>query len=235
MYLGLVVLVIVLCFWSTLVQFAPSLDTKRVVGIGVAVLAGFIFYFDKKLDQFKASATTVFHMDISDAIRKAIESKRGRVKVLRISAITSEVILPILRDVRIHIGECRIMLHRFDERGRIKDAGKLNGLVADLRSKWRELQRAGTIGQLKVVLYDDVPMKYVITFDADVALFGGYAPDDESPHGNDFREPYVLLASSVENERVILKENDWFDTYFAYWESREESVSSSFAKGTQLP
>ena len=59
-----------------------------------------------------------------------------------------------------------------------------------------------------------------MTFDGEVCLVGGYAPDDDSPHGNDFNEPYVLIAKSVEQKKVIIKENEWFDAYFQYWDAQ---------------
>lgn len=222
MYGGLVVLALTLFFWHTVIRFAPSLDNKTVVGMGVAVLAGFIFYFDKKLEVLNVEKASLFHLNLSNAIKMAIETTKGHVRTLRISAITSEVILPIFRDSRVNVDACYLMLHRFDETGRIRNARSLNSLVADLRVKWKALEQGGKIRTVHIVLFDGVPTRYTMTFDEDVALFGGYAPDDDSPHGNDFREPYILIAKSVEQEKVIIKENDWFDAYFQYWESQEQ-------------
>jgi hypothetical protein len=71
------------------------------------------------------------------------------------------------------------------------------------------------------MLFDDVMM-----------INGLYAPNDKSPHGNDFGEPAVIANKSSATGRLIGKHVAWFDRLFEYLNSATDSrMKDQVARG----
>jgi hypothetical protein len=121
------------------------------------------------------------------------------------------------------------MLHRFDENGHIANAKKLNDFVNDAVAGWKALVKSRKFRSLEIGLYTDLPQNYVIIFDSAALIHGLYIPNDNSPHGNDFAEPCIVLNNGTASERLIAKYQEWFDSLFAYWHARDREDSKAHA------
>jgi len=147
-YLSLLLLVGVMVAWPYAEPKLGHLDKVTLIGILAGVLAGFIAYFDGQLNAILASGIEINHLSLGDAIKEVIGANHWRVKRLRIRALTTEVILPIFRDLTCTIDECTILLHRFHESGPVTHAAGLNARVGDIVECWKALETSKKIGKL---------------------------------------------------------------------------------------
>jgi len=203
--------------WPYLGNKLGYVDKTTLVGAVVGIISGFVVYFDSRFSEILKWRREITHESLGDSIKGVFLQNRYHVNCLRIRAVTTEVILPMVRDIPCTIGECRILLHRFEEDGRIKHAAHLNSKVQDIIEGWRALEASGKIGQLTVKLYADMPHSYTMIFDDFAVINGLYTPNDVSPHGNDFHEPVVLINKSAEMGTLIKKYLSWFDSMFSYY------------------
>lgn len=222
-YIGLGILFLILGFWDQVTKFAPTFSDRDLLSVLVLVVGAFIIYFDTMLRRIIEREESLYHLSVGDALRRISTSKRGRIRNLRIYALTTEVIQPIVRDLDLKIDSCRIMLHQFTDNSHCKHAAKLNANVAEIAAKWLELERSGQIQKLEIVYYTDMPCIFSVIADTSLMLHGCYSPNDDSIHGNDFKEPYLLVADSKTEGLMIAKNITWFDSYFEYWEKRKKS------------
>jgi hypothetical protein len=154
-------------------------------------------------------------MPVSDAIRFCAIDKPF-VSELRIFALTTGVMLPVVRGLNFNIGTCQVFLPYFAEATERSREARNNALVAQSVAQWRALVKDGRIRTLDVRLYDSLPSHYCMIFDRDVLLVGTFVYrewDDATNH--DFGEPFVTHRNTANQAILIENYISWFDSAFA--------------------
>lgn len=199
-------------------EYFGQLDKMVPLGIAMGIMLTFVRYFDNLLSQIRAGSQELKNLAIGDAFREILAKGGGRVRRIRIYALTTEVILPVVRDVNCKIEVCEILLHKFDENGHVHAARQLNKTVSDIKDKWGALKIQGQIQKLKIVLYTDMPSQYVVIFDDKAVMQGLFVPNDASPHGCDLVEPVIIWNNDETAGKLVEKYTKWFDVMYEYWE-----------------
>ena len=134
--------------------------------------------------------------------------------------------LPIVRDSIRRIDKCQLMLCKFSDNSRCRYAARLNATVSQLVEMWKSLKTDGRIGELEIVYYSDMPCIYTAIIDSEMLMNGCYSPNDGSIHGNDYEEPWLLIAKSKAELAQVTKAQTWYDDYFEYWKKENENTGT---------
>jgi hypothetical protein len=104
----------ILLFWPLFEKVLPVNDPAQLFGVAIAVLAALMLELVKRVisNQEGAGSIAVRRLSIGGAIQAAT-AKDKSVGVLRVLASTTETILPALKDCRLRMKECRVIVHDF--------------------------------------------------------------------------------------------------------------------------
>jgi hypothetical protein len=213
-YAGLLVLFLVLFYWS---YFSTLLDltTERLMALIVAVITAFVVYFDRRLNSLVKQPASIENRKLSEAVKKVFDSIKSA-KEIRIYAFTTEQIFPLIRESDFKVGSIKVLLHDFDPSSKMKHAGNLGERVKHFQERWEGLSSEKHVGESEVRFYDEIPTHYIISIDNKFLIQGFYLPQDESEFGNDYVSPSVLSAENVEEIKLVQKVNSWFDRLWEY-------------------
>jgi hypothetical protein len=224
--ISLAALAIVLLFWPFFEALAPSLNLKQIASIMMAVLAGAYLYFDDRLsDIIRGPRDTVSNGKMSECVDRALRSHR-HVKHLRVYALSSETIQPIIEDSEIHIDKCTLLLRAYPEEGR-PGAASYNRRIEERIREWEQMKAKGFIKELEVSRFEAEPTVYVVIFDDRAMMIGNYYICDHVPSGTEYLQPTLILGLSVEGQQMIRKSVNAFDLNFDSCCKREQARKSA--------
>jgi hypothetical protein len=232
---------LLLFFWPWLEPLAKrfGISLETVVALLAAAVTGILVDFDILITTFMRRANTTLTrienriatnltcLPLSDAIRACIDGKHD-VNEMRIFALTTAQILPIMKGLTFKIATCYILLPRFVGHPLAPRESKNNTRVEGFVAEWKMLQRQGRITTLEIRYYDHLPSHYCCIFDDSAMLIGTYTyrdwndPDDVWNH--EFGEPLVIVNNGPSQALVIDKITRWFDGVFH--SRKRDSVSS---------
>lgn len=232
--LGLSALILIL---SPFIDFFKNnLPTTTLVGVFSGVVSYFIGFFAQKAEKIEAANTSISNslknlaeqqnqlsfMSLNSAISLAVGENKS-VENIRIYASTTEVILPIIRDLKLKADDCKILLQIFDKDDPNPNSDELNCLCCRMKKKWEELKGKG-IKNLSVVRYNRYPTEYLVIVDDRYLIRGRYLPNDGSEHGSDYFDPIVFSGKEIASKRYIDETIVWFDTIFNYFSKRQADI-----------
>jgi hypothetical protein len=162
-------------------------------------------------------------MNLSRAIPLAVGGENKKIENIRIYASTTEVILPIIRDLKLKADNCKVLLQIFEKDDPNPHSKELNDLCIRMTKAWEELKVKG-IKNLSVVRYNRYPTEYLVIVDDRYLIRGRYTPSDESEHGSDFSDPIIFSGKEAESKRYIDETISWFDTIFDYFNKHQKRI-----------
>ena len=234
----------VLALASLLLIISPYFDIigKNIsahtwVGIFCGVLCGFIVYYESIASHLKADINIqkeklielsdryaelvnlrnqIQHENLFEAIRIATGTNKS-IRDLRIYASTTAVIFQIVRDLKLNIDDCKVMLQTFNPNSANPNSNQLNQKCIEMTDAWIELKDSGRINKLQVIRYDSYPTEYIIIIDNKYLIVGKYVPNDSSKHGSDYHEPVLYSNQETASKTLIDKNIKWYDNIFKYY------------------
>jgi len=233
--LGVASLVLIL---SPFIGFLEKIGipTTTWVGIFSGVMCCFIVFFAQKTEKIETENVNISKnlknlveqqnqlsfKTLSEAISLAVGESKN-IENLRIYASTTGIIHPIIKDLKLKIDNCKILLQIFKEDDPNPHSKYLNDFTIRMTHKWEELKGNG-IKNLSVVRYNRYPTEYLIIVDDRYLIRGSYTPDDKSEHGCKYFEPIVFSGKESISKEYIGKTINWFDEIFDYFSKHQANI-----------
>lgn len=192
-----------------------SFDQSQVVGMIAAILAAdfssrlYAMYMERRQD---GSSATFRSLPLDRAMQEARDAC-GHIKCLRIYAISSGKIEPLVETMQIKAETAQIMLWRPWAGGTFQ--AQLAGFEAHitaLEADWNELQRRGQIGSVTIKRFSELPGDYYILFDDKAVIAGTYRTNDVVYSLVDVNDTVLIRADSEAGRRVIQNYVERFDS-----------------------
>jgi hypothetical protein len=200
---------VLLLIWPYVGDKALSwLSQTQVAGVVIAA----VFVFLWRLDQHLAS-TTVLHASLSQCFERLVR-RFNYVEHMRILAISTGKIQPLIESSRLNIARCEILLLKGDATDP-KSADGFNNHIEHMIGEWRRLQKAGRIGALAIRRYTQVPTEYQAIFDRSAMIAGLYSPDPDNWSGVQVDDPWIVMDETVAGTELIAKYISRFDRFLA--------------------
>lgn len=190
-------------------------DQDQVVGMIAAILAAdfsarlYASYVERRQN---GSFATFRSLPLDRAMQEARDLS-GHVKSLRIFAISSGKIQPLVETMQIKAEVVQILLWRPWTGGAFQ--AQLAGFeahISALEADWNELQRRGQFGSLSVKRYSELPGDYYILFDDKAVIIGTYRTNDVVYSLVDVNDTILIRADSEAGRRVIRNYSERFDS-----------------------
>jgi|GEM_PF-3073880 len=237
-YFALLVAALLLVLSPYIDLIGENIKSHTWIGIFCGVLASFVIHFSEVTEKFKKFNDQhteklkeldakfqvlvdirgqIKFLSLADAIRSATKNNK-HIKDVRIYASTTVVIFQIIRDLKIHIDTCKVMIQTFSEDDPNPHSKKLNELCLDMEESWKELKDKGGIRNLDLIRYNRYPSEYVIIFDDYYLIHGRYTPS-LSKHGSEYYEPTIFENQELASKRLIDEQIQWFDKTFNFFKN----------------
>lgn len=198
-------------YFSTSIYF---LDLKQVLGISLALFSGIAIYFDDVLHKLLTARLGLFeHKNLNDAIVTACNT-HPNVKHIRIFAVSSSLIQPILRSIGTKVDKCTILLYSIPNSSidsassEVKHEMNIESVVRD----WKHFRDDGFIRELFIWRYNFFPTEYYLVFDDRNIIVGHYLINENRAAKCDVQEPFTANDNSPEGKLLINKYINVFDT-----------------------
>lgn len=202
-----------LIFWQNFSTLLPG-GVERIVGITIALGAGLIFYFDHRLDALSPRHRALDHINMAAGIARAVEHVREP-RSIRIFALSTFVIQPLLRDLGVKTRECALLLYEPD-RPPEQDAGGPPTPQARMPlapvQEWIDMKSDGAIDELEIRGYGFYPLDYFILFEDRALLTGRYLIRDQRFPRCEVQEPCLVLDETPEGKILIRKYLEVFES-----------------------
>lgn len=232
---------IVLGTSSLILILSPFIDflkdkipTITLVGIFSGVISYFIEFFGQKAEKIETETAAIAKdiknlmaqqnqldfMSLSSAIFLSVGDNKN-IENIRIYASTTAVIHPIIRDLKLKVENCKILLQIFADDDPNPNSKELNELCAKMEKKWKEITG---IKNLQVVRYNRYPTEYLVIFDDRYLIIGRYSPNDKSEHGSNYFDPIVFSGKELSSKRYIDETIVWYDSIFNYYSNRNLNI-----------
>lgn len=215
-YTGYGVLVCITIFWNYFSKIWP-LKLEHLIIILVTLVATSNIAWSKKLNAIESKIAPLRTYDslscksLQNAFNEIISHKKT-IKCLRIYAISTGIIQPIIRTLPENTVEnCRVMIRDFYE----GDPQKNETFCAELNQiiqRWYNLETDGFIKNLELTRYKHYPTEYQCIFDDDAMILGIYHPEAmDSSNVKVKANPIVITKEIPEGKEIINEYIDRFD------------------------
>lgn len=190
-------------------------DEDQVVGMIAAILAAdfssrlYASYAERRQN---GSFATFRSLPLDRAMQEARDGC-GHIKSLRIFAISSGKIQPLIETMQIKAETVQVFLWRPWTGGTFQ--AQLAGFeahIAALEADWNELQRRGQFGSLSVKRYSELPGDYYVLFDDKAVIIGTYRTNEVVYSLVDVNDTILIRADSEAGRRVIRNYSERFDS-----------------------
>jgi hypothetical protein len=212
--LFILILGIVLIVWPRLLSIL-KLETKTIIGITLAIGAGAIFYFDQKIEKLSIKVHHFKLINLYEGIAQAFNCVKNPQKI-RIFAFSTHVIEPIIRDLRMKLKVCEILI--YSDNPNRPDGRSINISEDPLKyapiEEWIYLLKDGLIDKLDIRVHNLYPLIYFVVFDDKALLLGNYLIDDEKYPKCDYVQPCFMLDENLENKIFIKNYINIFNSLF---------------------
>lgn len=211
---GLILLLgLTLFFWQNLSNLLPW-DLERIVGITIALGAGVVFYFDRRLDRLSPLGCQLTHVSISEGLARAFEHVREP-RIIRIFAFSTYVIQPILNDLHVRTRECALLLYNPNhppDQGEVQPQTLEAQMTLAPMKEWLYMKREGSISELEIKTHKFYPLLYFVLFDDRALLVGHYLVQDHRFPKCEVQEPCLILDETAEGKILIRKHLEVFES-----------------------
>jgi hypothetical protein len=231
----LVIAAILFVLWPWLSTIFPSMKLEQMVATLVGLFTGttlYIFMLSKKLqatleeiqrDTSNLRTTGIQRDSINSAIQIALRHRRV-IDHMRVFAISSGQIQPILAGQNFKANKCTLALRSFD--GLTKDGQdeQFEIHIGQLIGEWQRMVTRGKITDLAVRRYNFPPTEYYLILDDAVIICGGYAFDSSNWSKVDVLDPFVILADSPDRAEYI---KDIIQRHDSFWSALEQGYGAN--------
>jgi hypothetical protein len=205
---------IVLIFWSYIEVLLPKFSGIQLLGIITTAISILAIDFYAQLKRTHTNEVVqLSHHTIKDSISLASAGEQ-RIKILRIFASTSEMILPVIKETDLYIEQCKLLLQELDETTGDKKAIEMNRKCETFIKNWEDLINVNKIDKLEIKRYRFVPNHFYIIFDNKHLVFGLYYPTDSAVHSVRFIDPILVESSTISGQMLIEKHIEQFENIF---------------------
>ncbi len=211
---GLLIAAALLFFGDYIANFF-SFDRDQVVGMIAAILAAdfssrlYASYAERRQN---GSFATFRSLPLDRAMQEARDAC-GHIKSLRIFAISSGKIQPLVETMEIKAETVQVLLWRPWSTGEFQtQLAGFEAHITALEADWRELQRRGQFGALSLKRYSELPGDYYILFDDKAVIVGTYRTNEVVYSLVDVNDTVLIRADSEAGRRVVRNYVERFDS-----------------------
>lgn len=162
--------------------------------------------------------------DLSSALTNAISSRKA-IKTLRIYALSTNMILPIIRGcLNCTINECKLLLRSLNDEEYAKN---YTGHVEILLDEWDSMKNGHKIQVIEKSFFDDIPSEYNIIIDDDILIIGNYIFTNNRKHRSHLtiNDVFTITNARANGNRVIDMYIKRFDESFQYFQEISKGQS----------
>ena len=220
---------IALFTWPT-VSSVLHVSKEQILGVALALAAGTVLYFDKRIGALLSVEHQATHSNLADAITTALRYSPDPQSV-RIWALSSFVIEALLQAMKPKIGKCHILIYEPGE-GAPDFDNDSDVQMADLIpfNAWEQLSEEGIVQEYVIRTHSFYPSEYFILMDERVLIRGRYLIDIERFPRCTVQDPCVTVDRSDDGRRTIFKHIETFDNM---WNSEFSKVVASSVSAEQ--
>lgn len=215
-YIVYFLLLLLFILWQFVPSVFPNLNVEQLLSILVGVIIGSFFNFYEKLKIIirklkDISAAQVIQIrDLNSALQYSISRKKD-IDILRIYAISTGVILPIVRSIaNIKIGTCVLLLKGF-ENPNAEENKNFAVEIDQIIRRWMNLKEIGIIKHLEIFRYTDHPSEYNCIIDNDSVIIGLYSPNPTDDSKVKVINPMVITQDAAAGKLIINQYIQRFD------------------------
>lgn len=213
-FLILFLSLVIVIGWTTNQEFFLSFSKE---GTFAAILSsGFalgcsIYYSIYKLSVYFEVGT--WRKSLSEAIHAQCQDKR--ITNLRIMAVTTGKIYPLVAASNVYVDHCVLMLPFFDNANKDSDEERNNRRCIELVKDWRSLAALGRIGRLEIFRINHWPDQYISIADRSSLTFGLYTYSSMNKSlGSavaEFSDAMFIRPLNANTREVFSMIYDWFE------------------------
>jgi hypothetical protein len=135
----------------------------------------------------------VFSDDLTQSITKSLEGRK-RIKSMRIYALSTTIIQPVIRGaLNCQVDKCNLLVRSLNNKEYNQNFGNA---VKALMKMWDDMKTDNKIRELNKAYFDDLPSEYNIIIDNELLIIGNYSfTDIDASHVT------IDKVFSVSNER----------------------------------
>ena len=208
---------LILFFWKLVGPLIPDLTIERILGIMIGLIGGIFLYFDSRItDIIKGPVEIMSHHSLSDCFQ-VVSTKINYVDELRIHAISTGMIQPLVSSSNFKIKKCKLILRKFSDEELTDDNHKaFNSRIQNTINEWKKLQTSGIIQTLEIHRFEFLPTEYHVIFDSKFIISGLYTPNRNSWSSIDVEDPMVINNNTGSGNIFIKNHIKRFDKFITY-------------------
>ena len=214
------ILLIFSIFWEFFSGVIPNLEIHILLTILIGILLSSEIFITLSLEKIQKKISTfennelIEMEDLNPALMNALKGRK-KIKKLRIYALSTTVIQPIIRSsLDCKIDECIILMRSLNDNTYNK---LFSGTVKSLITMWDELKDDGRIGSVEKYYYDDLPSEYNIIIDDELLIIGNYVFTNSDRANVTINKVFTINNHRSMGQEVINRYIYRFDTSIEYF------------------
>ena len=218
-YVIISLLVMLLLFWSYIQPLLPfKLTVEQIIGVLASVIIVTLLsnahVFRSIRDTIKEHVINAHGVKFGESLSEAVNeitSKHTKISDLRVFAISSGQIQPLIEASKTTVSRCDILLWAPGEASGTAFDG-FDTHIKDHARRWKQMHDKNRINSLTVSRYDFFPTEYMVIVNSDMVLIGCYKVDKDTWSAVNVCDPMIIYAGAKNNNEFIKLQIDRFES-----------------------